>query len=189
MAQRRSLDEPLPLLIVRPGQTPVRQGERCAGLWTVESGVLRCEIVTADGRELLDLLGPGDAVGEPTGAVSPCSVRAWRPSRLRPADGASAQALAHRAHRLATLAAELAWLDVPDRVERRLHDLAARMGRPAAGGLLIPLPLTQEDLGALAGTSRESANRAVGSLIAAGRLAVQGRGRYVVQASLRAVPR
>jgi CRP/FNR family cyclic AMP-dependent transcriptional regulator len=183
--------EPLPLAIVRSGQVPVRQGEACRALWVVESGLLRASAVSNDGRVLaLDLLGPGDAVGEPDGAPSAWSVSALRPSRLRPVrGGASIRPLAARAHRLTMLASDLAWLGVATRIERRLQDLATRFGRPVPYGVLIPIHLTQEDLAALAGTSRESANRALRGLMARGRVDVERRGRYIVRSQLRLVRR
>jgi CRP/FNR family transcriptional regulator len=181
--------QPLPLIIVRPGKTLVRQGETGAGAWRVESGILRASLVTPDGRELvLDLLGPGDVAGEPAGAVSACTLQALGPARLRAIGaGELPRALAARAGRAAALASDVAWLDVATRIERRLQDLAARFGRPVPGGTLIPITLRQDDLAALAGTSRETANRAVRRLTERGRIRVERRGRYVVRSPLRLV--
>jgi CRP/FNR family transcriptional regulator, cyclic AMP receptor protein len=181
--------EPLPLLIVRAGGTPVRQGEPCSGLWMVESGALQATLVTSEGRQLtLDVLGPNEAVGEPGGAPASYTVRALRPTRLRPvADATGLAILAERARRASTLAGDLAWLDVETRIERRLQDLAARFGRPGVGGTLITLRLTQDDIASLAGTTRESANRAIRDLVHDDRIDVEGRGRYVVRPQLRLV--
>jgi CRP/FNR family cyclic AMP-dependent transcriptional regulator len=191
MIQRpRGAVEPLPLLVLRPGQTPVQQGEGCAGVWVVETGLLRASVVAPDGRELaLDLLLPGDAVGEPAGAPSPCSVRALRPTRLRAASpGAVAGLLSARNARLADLACHLAWLDVADRIERRLDDLAIRAGRPLPdGGTRVSIRLTQDEIASLAGTSRETANRALHRLMRRGAVAAEGRGRYAVRRRLRLI--
>jgi CRP-like cAMP-binding protein len=187
--QRPEGVEPLPLVIVIPGRNFVRQGEATRGLWRIDSGVLRAEALAPDGRELVvDLLGPGDLVGEPGSEPSPVTVRAVRPARLQPvAPTAAGPLLARRAHRAVGLACDLAWRDVPTRVEHRLVDLAARFGRPVDGGTLIPLTLTQEEIASLAGTSRESANRALRVLLASGRIGRRRRGRYVVGARLRVV--
>jgi len=187
--QRPEGVEPLPLVIVTPGRNLVRQGEATRGLWRIDSGVLRAEALAPDGRELVvDLLGPGDLVGEPGSEPSPVTVRAVRPARLQPvAPTAAGPLLARRAHRAVGLACDLAWRDVPTRVEHRLVDLAARFGRPVDGGTLIPLTLTQEEIAGLAGTSRESANRALHVLLASGRIGRRRRGRYVVGARLRVV--
>jgi CRP/FNR family cyclic AMP-dependent transcriptional regulator len=182
--------EPLPLTVVRSGQTPVRQGEPCADLWVVESGVFRATIVDAEGRSfVVDLVGPGEAVGCPEGLASPWTGVALRPARLRAVRGAEAAAvLAARAARTATIAADLAWFDVTERVERRLLDLAKRFGRPVPGGQSLHVRLTQDDIAAMVGASRESANRAIRRLIARGALEVQSRGRYVVRTQLRLMP-
>jgi CRP/FNR family transcriptional regulator, cyclic AMP receptor protein len=191
MLQRpRGAVEPLPLLVLRPGQTPVRQGEGCPGVWVVETGILRAFVVAPDGRELaLDLVVPGDPVGEPAGLPSPCTVVALRPVRLRVASpDAVPGLLAARGRRLAELACNLAWLDVAGRIERRLDDLATRTGRPLpGGGTCVPIRLTQDELAALAGTSRETANRALRQLRCRGRIAVRGRGRYAVQRQLQLI--
>jgi CRP/FNR family cyclic AMP-dependent transcriptional regulator len=190
MVQRlRGVVEPLPLAIVRPGHEPVRQGQPCAGLWVVESGLLRLSLVDGDGHELAELLGPGDLIGEPEGASSAWSVRALRPSRLRPCPTAEAvAAMATRARRFAMLAHELTTFDVRTRIERRLRDLAARFGRPLPGGAVsVGVKLTQDDLAAFTGTTRESVNRALQALRAEGLLSAEGRGRYVLLAPMRLV--
>jgi len=183
--------EPLPLVIVRTGQSPVRQGEPGTGLWRVQSGLLCATVVNAHGRELwVDVIGPDDLVGEVPGGIAPWTWRALRPSRLvatRPE--VDHEALARRTMRTTAVAMDLAWLDVPGRIERRFLDLAERFGRPVPGGTAIPLLLRHEDLAALAGTTRESASRAVRTLTTAGLIARTGRGRYVVRAPLRGLPR
>jgi CRP/FNR family transcriptional regulator, cyclic AMP receptor protein len=178
--------EPLPLVIVRTGQTPVRQGEPCPDLWVVESGVFALSIVDPDGRTmLLDLLGPGDTLGVPGGHPLPWTATALRPARLRPID--STVALAASCARLASIVTDLAWFDITERVERRLLDLAQRLGRPAPGGVVIPIRLTQDELASMVGATRESANRAVRALVARGAIDVVGRGRYIVRTQLRLV--
>ena len=176
--------EPLPLIAVRPGQHVVRQGEFHPGPWVLHSGALLASAVSDDGHVLaLDVLGPGDLVGEPDGGPALHSVTALGPGRLRVAEAAEAVGLAAaRARRLTVLASDLAWRDVGSRIEGRLLDLASRFGRPVPGGTLVSLPLTQEDLAALTGTSRESANRALRELQRRGRVASATRGRYVVRA-------
>jgi CRP-like cAMP-binding protein len=182
--------QPLPLQIVRPGASPVRQGEVAATAWIVESGLLRMWAIDDSGRELmLDLLGPGDLVGEGDGAVSAWTVTSLKPGRLRPAvSGELAEARAARRDRITALACQLAWLGVRDRIEVRLAELASRIGRPVPGGILLPA-MTQDDVASLVGTTRESANRALRVLVARDRLSVERPGRYVVHPRLHAVPR
>ncbi len=182
MAERKPRTSlPLPLILAPPGREVVRQGEPCLEPRVVHVGALIALSVSPEGHLLaLDVLGPGDLVSGPIGAPAPCSIRALRPSQLRPATGDLEALEAERARRMTELACALAWLSVTARVERRLVDLADRFGRPAGAGVSIPLPLTQEDLAALAGTSRESANRSIRRLVGRGRISVVKRGRYVV---------
>ena len=184
--------QPLPLrLILRQRGELIRQGGFGDGLWLVHSGALRAAAVTDAGRELVvDVLGPGDVAGEPPGVASPVSVRALRPCRLSSIPPrAAADVLAARAHRAAALAGDLAWLSVRMRVARRLEDLAERFGRPVDDGRLILLPLTQDEIAAIAGTSRESVNRALRSLVAMGTIRIAARGRYVVRTYHRSLSR
>jgi CRP-like cAMP-binding protein len=182
--QVRRSQQPLPLtLVLRQHGTLIRQGSPGDGLWLVESGALRVATIADAGHELvLDVLGPGQGAGEPIGLPSPVTVRALRPCRLSPVSHrAAADLLTARAHRAAALATDLAWLDVRTRILCRLEDLAGRFGRPVEGGRLILLPLTQDEVAALAGTTRESANRALRALAADGEIRVAARGRYVVR--------
>ena len=124
-----------------------------------------------------------------SGSPSECPPRGRRPRCGRPGcDRPSApDGLATTAARLTAIATELAWFDIADRVERRLLDLARRLGRPAPGGTAIPVRLTQDELASMVGATRESVNRAVRALVARGSIDVRGRGRYVVRAQLRLV--
>jgi CRP/FNR family cyclic AMP-dependent transcriptional regulator len=180
----RSADEPLPLTFeVRPGRDVVRQGEPYPGAWIVRSGGLLMEAVDPEGRRLaLDLLGRGDLVGGPPGWIAEASVRAKVPSWLAPAGPAALRdGLARRAHRSSGLACALAWDRVADRVARRFDDLAERFGRPVPDGRCVRLTLTQDDLADLAGSTRESVNRAIAELARRGRIAGEP-GAYVVRA-------
>ena len=181
--------EPLPLVVVRPGGSPVRQGEPCGGMWRIEAGLLALEVVDADGRSLLvDVLGPGDALGGPEGQPAAWTATALRPARLfvvGPRDATTA--LAAQCARLTWVASGFAWFPVAERVHRRLTDLAARHGRAVPGGVQLPCALTQDQLASMVGASRESVNRAVMAMVRAGAIEVRGRGRYVVRAPLRLV--
>jgi len=78
--------------------------------------------------------------------------------------------------RLSEMLTEALFLPADRRVVRRVLALAPLFdGEPGAG----PIPLTQDDLASLAGTSRATVNRVLGELVEAGALAV-GRGRITV---------
>lgn len=182
--------EPLPLTVVRTGSTPISQGEPCAGIWRIETGLLALTLLDEEGRSLLvDVAGPGDPLGAPDGLPAPWTATALRPGRLIGLHGADARAAqAEQTARTAWIAAGFAWFGVVERLERRLGDLAARLGRPVPGGVQIPVRLTQDDLASMVGASRESVNRALARMLRAGAVEVRGRGRYVVPTQLRLVP-
>ena len=181
--------EPLSLTCVTTGTVVIRQGDVVRRPLVVVSGALREGCLSPDGRELvLAVLGPGDLATPPAGRPARGTVRAVRVSRLREALSHECPPLvAAQGDRAAQLACELAWLDVAERLERRLEDLAWRFGRSVPGGELIDLFLTQSDLAALVGASREHVNRAVRALERAGRVCRAGRGRYVMRPPLRSV--
>jgi CRP/FNR family cyclic AMP-dependent transcriptional regulator len=181
--------EPLPLVVVRTGHAAVRQGEPCPDLWIVESGVFEARLVSREGRSfLLDLIAPGEAIGGLDEQPAPWTATALRPARLLPLRGSDAvTAVSMAAARATAIAADLAWLGVSERIERRLLDLASRIGRPTHSGTLIPVRLTQDDLASMVGATRETANRALGRLLARGAIERQGRARYVVRPQLRLV--
>jgi CRP-like cAMP-binding protein len=183
--------EPLPLVVVRPGQSPVRQGEPCAGVWRIETGLLALEAVDPDGRSLLvDVVGPGDPVGGLEDHEAAWTATALRPARLfaiGPREGAAA--MAGQIARLTSIASAFAWFPVGERVHRRLVDLAERHGRPVPGGVQLPCALTQDQLASMVGASRESVNRALMAMVRAGSIEVRGRGRYVIRSQLRLVDR
>ena len=169
-------------LAVPVGRLAVRQGQPCSGVSMVTHGAFFESAVDEEGRVIgFDVLGPGDAIGGVVGTHAIADVRAIRPSRLcEVSPERVGWLLDGRRQRSAEFARQLAWLDVCERVALRLDDLAGRFGRPAPGGTVVRLPITQDDLAALCGTSRESVNRALGTLRRQGRVRSVGRGRFLV---------
>ena len=180
--------EPLPLVTITAGTVLARQGEPAPRPLVVVSGALAESCTSPGGRELmLAILGPGDLVAG-TEQPAQATLRALRLTRLREARTIELAALVSaRERRAIEFAHDLAWLDVTDRLERRLEDLALRFGRQGSDGQLIDLFLRQEDLAALVGATRESVNRAVRSIRCHGRLRGAGRGRYVLLPQLSSV--
>jgi len=178
-----TVSEPLPLILdVQAGREIVRQGETYPDAWVVRSGALLMEMIDVEGHRLaLDVLGPGDLVGGPASWTSDASVRALLPSGLSVAGPiALRDGLARRARRASWLACSVAWDRIVDRLVARMDDLAARFGRAVPGGSRLDLPLTQEHLAGLTGSTRESVNRALAELSTAGRVG-RARGRYLVR--------
>jgi len=75
--------------------------------------------------------------------------------------------------------AALAFRRVRDRVAMKLLDLAATHGRPEGSRTRIELPISQATLAAMAGASREHANRALRALAESGSVEHR-RGRLVI---------
>jgi CRP-like cAMP-binding protein len=175
--------DPLPLLFdVHPGREIIRQGDPYPDAWVVRRGALLMETIDVEGHRLvLDVLGPGDLVGGPTGWTADASIRALVTSGLFAAGSVALRdGLARRARRASWLASSIAWDRIADRLLARLDDLAERFGRTVPGGRRLELPLTQEHLAGLTGATRESVNRALGELAGTGRIERTG-GRYIVR--------
>jgi CRP/FNR family transcriptional regulator, cyclic AMP receptor protein len=81
-------------------------------------------------------------------------------------------ALAKEIRRLSSLLSDALYISVDKRVLRRLLEVAETYGAQSQGGVV---PMTQEDLAGLAGTTRPSANRVLRSAEEAGLIDV-GRG-------------
>jgi len=147
-------------------------------------GTLRVQVEEEDGSlVILAFLGAGDLVGEMSVldrdarsatvvSVEPCELlwldRATLEDALR-----AMPAMAHNLLRLLSrrlrLANErilaLSTLDVRGRVARQLAALADAYGPPGgAGAVTIPLRLTDSDVAALVGASRERVNQVMGEM-------------------------
>lgn len=147
-------------------------------VYVILEGTVKIYITQPDGREvILAFLGPGDTVGEMSLVDSSgrsASVVTTEPSRLLWMDRATFQSCIQRMAPLASNLVRLlvnrlrfaneqiqalCTLDVPARVARQILALAERYGSCQGGEVLIPLRLTQSDLGELVGASRERVNQ------------------------------
>lgn len=163
------------------GQVIFVQGDPGTCLYIVEEGQVKMVLSSPEGREMvLGLLGPGDFFGElslldgephPSDAIArePCQlVLLERADFLKFLDDhprVAARLLATLSRRLrhnAQLAYDVAFLDVPARLARTLLELADAEGRPVKEGIALTSRLTQSDLAALVGATRESVNKWVG---------------------------
>jgi CRP/FNR family transcriptional regulator, cyclic AMP receptor protein len=66
--------------------------------------------------------------------------------------------------------ADIAFLDAPGRIARKLLELADRHGESVTGGVRIGIRVPQAELAAMVGASRENVNRALGQLVTLGAL-------------------
>ncbi len=165
------------------GEILYYQGESGATCHIVLQGRVRIFVVAEDGRELaVRILGPGEIVGEMAlfeDLPRSANVEALEPTQTVELDEATLNRCLHRSPGLAmgllralssrlrstTEDAEgLVSLPVPERLLRQLRRLAVWSGQPVPGGIRIVPPMTQQELAALTGATRESVNRALNRL-------------------------
>jgi CRP/FNR family cyclic AMP-dependent transcriptional regulator len=171
-------------------------GDPADTLHLIAQGHFTARITTALGDTVtVSMHGPGEAFGEMAlvedGAVRSTTVAALEPgetyavyrddfARLRrqyPAVGdVLVRLLAQRVRRTSELLVEALFVRADARVLRRLDELAARYGARAAGTVV---PLTQDDIAGLAGTSRATVNRVLREEAARGTVELR-RGKTVV---------
>jgi CRP/FNR family cyclic AMP-dependent transcriptional regulator len=177
----------------RAGEMLFYQGEPGSTCHIVMRGRLRVFVLGEDGRELaVRIFGPGEIVGEMAlleGLPRSANVEALEATEtlelqrdgllycLRNSPSLALSLLRDLSARLryATEEAEgLASLTVTERLVRRLRKLAEWSGVPVSDGVRIVPPMTQQELAALIGTSRESVNRALVRLRRQGKVRLEG---------------
>jgi CRP/FNR family transcriptional regulator, cyclic AMP receptor protein len=167
----------------RKGETIFVTGDPGTSLCIVENGRVKLTLTSSEGREvILDLLGPGETFGElalldgeprsaDAVAVEPTTLlllhRDTFLSFLRERPDVAINllgVLSRRLRRDAQLVQDAAFLDVPARLARTILRLATE----DEGGVLRTPRLTQSDLAAAAGTTRETLNKWLGFYIEQG---------------------
>jgi CRP-like cAMP-binding protein len=161
----------------RRGETVFVAGDPGTSLCIVKSGRVKLALTSAEGREvILDVLGPGEVFGEMAlldGEPRSADAVAIEQTELlhlqrdefvrflrdRPEVGINLLGvLSRRIRRDTQLVQDAAFLDVPARLARTILRLAER----GEDGRLRTPPLTQSDLAAVAGTTRETLNKWLG---------------------------
>lgn len=172
----------------------MHQGGPSDALYVLLEGRVRVTVVDAEGHELLlDLLGPGDTVGELSvidGRPRSASVSSIEPGRalrvptaqfLRflqqhpPAALALLRVLAQRLRESDDARLRLVSERTDQRVARRLLELAAEHGEVEGDDVRITAPLTQAELASWVGASREGVSYALRDLREAGAITVERR--------------
>lgn len=167
----------------RRGEALFLQGDISDRILLLEQGWVKISCPSSDGREaVLGIRGPGDVLGELSsldgaprsanavalGPVEAVVVSARDFNRVLDEDpGAARELLTILAARLRDAdrkRLEFASLDTLGRVATQLLELCERFGEPTPEGLRIELPLTQEELAASCGASREAAVKALRAL-------------------------
>lgn len=179
------------------GEVVFHRGDPADSLHLVRSGRFAVRVVTAGGdAALLSLCGPGEAFGElallgegPTRSATVTATEAAetravyradfeRLRRTHPSvDSVLLGLLAERVRRLSEHLVEAYYVHADTRVLRRLLEVAEFYrddGEPST-----TVPLTQEDIAALAGTSRATVNRVLREEEERGTVEI-GRGRSTI---------
>ncbi len=154
-------------------------GDHSDGCYRLDEGLLKVSITSAAGSErILAILGPGSLVGEMSmldGAPRSTSVEALQQSKLCFISSADFEAFANAhpelyRHGMILLARRLratndalvaaTFMSLRGRVARVLLSLAEAFGRDVGSGrIVIRQKVTQNDLAAMAGISRENVSR------------------------------
>ena len=179
------------------GEVVFHEGDPSDSLHLVVKGRFAAKVVTARGDvAMLWVCGPGEAFGE-LALVSPEEPRSATVAALEPAathavhrrdferlrhehpeiDGVLAALLAGQLRRMSALLVDAYYTSAERRVLRRLVDLVGTYGAPADGPVVVPV--TQEQLAELAGTSRATVNHVLREEHARGTVDL-GRGRTIV---------
>jgi CRP-like cAMP-binding protein len=166
----------------RRGQTLFTEGDVAERLFLIDHGRVLISCMSADGREIvLGLRGPGDIIGElsvldgearSATALVIADVEAvvapgWSLARALENVAAARELIGVLATRLRDAdrkRLEFATLDTLGRVAERLLELAAGFGSPGPEGIVVELPLSQEQLASWCGASRESTVKALATL-------------------------
>ena len=180
------------------GEVVFHQGDPGDTLHLVLTGRVKVVLPAETGDEaVLAILGPGDCFGELAvldGEPRSASVVAMERVETLVLGRADFLAflranfetterlivnLARTIRKVNEEVADLAFLDLPGRLAKKLLDLAETHGAPMVGGqgIEITLPLTQEELAGMIGATRPSVNKVLGWYEDQG--AIQRRGRKI----------
>jgi CRP/FNR family cyclic AMP-dependent transcriptional regulator len=163
--------------------TIVHEGDDAGPVVVLLQGRAKVSTIGAAGREaIIAVRGPGDLVGELSAiddSPRSASVTTLEPVEALLLPGSGFAALLERRPRIAlvilrmvasrlrdadTGQAQLGTHDVVGRVAQRVIELADRFGEHHDGRIEIALPLSQEELAAWAGASREAVSKALQQL-------------------------
>lgn len=193
LERERLLDRAVPRVLAR-GETLYLAGDEERRVHLVTDGLLMLAARDGAGDEtLLGLAVPGEIVGDASaidGDPQPFDVIAATRSEVIGIDadllvdilsdnGSAALELARagamRTRWLSSIALERAHTDVSARMAGRLLDLAELLGRMCSGTIEMELPLSQTEMGRLAGVCRESASKTLNRMRSNGILDYSGK--------------
>jgi CRP-like cAMP-binding protein len=162
------------------GEVIFLEGDQGTALCLIAEGRIRIQLTGTDGREVvINVYGPGEIFGEfavldgeprSADAIAQEASRVYWLQRddfeafLNNHPRAAMTMLASLSRRLrhtTRVVQDATFRDVPARLARVLLDLAARNGQAVEPGIRIESRLTQGELAAMVGASRETVNRAL----------------------------
>ncbi len=187
----------------RPGATICVQGDPATHVFVLVDGWVKVLSVTDDGHEtVLALRGDGDVVGESSGETTGrrnATIKAITTVQAlligfdhftgfldteRAADRAFRRMMTRRWNETDMLLRLRAVTVGAQRLARLLTELAGRYGQGADGAIEIALPLSQEELASLAGTSRATVTRALKDWRQRGLIRTSQRQRHIIITNL-----
>ncbi len=154
------------------------KGDPATHLYVIVSGKVKVSAPSEDGKEItFAILGPGELIGE-IGVLKEgqhtATVTALEPTELAAIDRQDVRPLLHqypafglrlitmlcdRLRQTSEIAEDISFLTLPVRLAKKLSALARTYGVPTTNGVKIGLPLCQQELANLVGTTRESINK------------------------------
>lgn len=176
----------------RSGDIIFHRDDPGSTLYLLESGQVKVYVPTEEGRDIiLAVLRPGQFFGElslldnkPRSATAQANeetvtlileredffafLREHADIALR-----LLEVLAARLRQTDALLEDIAFLDIDGRLAKRLLELGNNFGQPTEGGTMIELRLTQEELAAMIGATRESVAKRLGYYKRRGFIAVE----------------
>ncbi|MUL64073.1 Crp/Fnr family transcriptional regulator [Mycobacterium sp. CBMA 234] len=170
-----------------------RAGDVGERLYIITAGRVKVGHTAERSSGLIAVLGPADIFGE-LALLDPCprastvttitavraavmtrpALREWMRQEPQAAEQ-MLRVLARRLRRTNNILCDQAFNDVAGRLAKLLLDLANRFGETDNGTLRIDHQLNQTEIAQLAGSTRESANKALASFVDRGWIRVQGR--------------
>lgn len=159
------------------------KGDPGSQVFVILSGRLKVVATSSGGDDVVfGLMDPGEVFGElsllleggtrtaTVTALDDCELLALDRRDFLPFLRAHPEAavrlletLAERVRRVSELVEDTQFLNLPARLAKKLVALAGAYGREGEEGLVIDLPVSQEELGDMVGTTRESINKLVRS--------------------------
>ena len=156
------------------------KGDPGSQIYIVVSGRLKATTPSAEGKEMtFSIMGPGEVLGEMAlldGGPRSATVEALEACELLSIDRRDflpflerhprvaiklLATLAGRVRTTSALVEDTLFLNLPNRLAKKLLELSDRYGRPTGEGIEIELRLSQTELANLVGTTRESVNKQI----------------------------